>query len=184
MLGWLAVEAPFLWASAASAPFGHRKHWAVQHILSGSGSALWLEAVDLASALLRDNLPILIPAVAGLFATRARDRRLSVLLALAAACLAYVICEILFLGGLLYQAGFFPGFNFTRVYIVFPFLCITAGSLGLAHIPAPWQVRLAGVPGEPPALALRSLLCIVLIGLAGWQSLAIKREAIMGIADG
>ena len=78
----------------------------------------------------------------------------------------------------------FPGFNFTRVYIVFPFLCITAGCLGLAHIPAAWQVRLAGVPGEPPALALRSLLCIVLIGLAGWQSLAIKREALTGIADG
>ena len=184
LLGWLTVEAPFLWASAANAPFGHRKHWAVQHFLSGSGTTLWLEAVDLASALLRDNLPALIPAVAGLVATRARDRRLPVLLALAAACLAYVVCEILFLGGLLYQAGFFPGFNFTRVYIVFPFLCITAGCLGLAHIPAAWQVRLAGVPGEPPALALRSLLCIVLIGLAGWQSLAIKREALTGIADG
>jgi len=183
-LGWLAIEAPLLWASAASAPFGHRKHWAVQQILSGSGSALWLEAVDLASALLRDNLPALVPAVAGLFATRGGDRRLPMLLALAAACLAYVICETLFLGGLLYQAGFFPGFNFTRVYIVFPFLCTTAGSLGLAHIPAPWQVRLAGVPGKPPALAVRSLLCIVLIGLAGWQSLAIKREAFMGIADG
>ena len=140
--------------------------------------------MDLASALLRDNLPALIPAVAGLVVIRARDRRLSVLLALAAACLAYVVCDILFLGGILYQAGFFPGFNFARVYIVFPFLCATAGSLGLAHIPAPWQVRLAGVPGEPPALALRSLLCIVLIGLAGWQSLAIKREAVTGIADG
>lgn len=184
VLGWLAVEAPLLWASAANAPFGHRKHWVVQHILSGNGSALWLEAVDLASALLRDNLPALVPAVAGLFAIRARDRRLPVLLALAAGCLAYVVCEILFLGGLLYQAGFFPGFNFTRVYIVFPFLCTTAGSLGLAHIPAPWQVRLAGVPGKPLALAVRSLLCIVLIGLAGWQSLEIKREAFTGIADG
>lgn len=184
LLGWLIVEAPFLWASAASAPFGHRKNWTAQHFLSGNGSVLWLQAVDLASALLRDNLPALIPAVAGLFATRARDRRLSALLALAAACLACVVCEILFLGGVLYQAGFFPGFNFTRVYIVFPFLCVTAGSLGLAHIPAPWQVRLAGVPGEPPALALRSLLCMVLIGLACWQSLAIKKEAITGIADG
>ena len=66
LLGWLTVEAPFLWASAASAPFGHRKHWAAQHFLSGSGATLWLQAVDLASALLRTNLPILIPAVVGL----------------------------------------------------------------------------------------------------------------------
>jgi hypothetical protein len=184
LLGWLTVEAPFLWASATHAPFSHRKLWTVQTLLPGNGTHLWLQAVDLASALLRDNLPALIPAVAGLVVIRTRDRRLSVLLALAAACLAYVVCDTLFLGGILYQTGFFPGFNFARVYIVFPFLCVTAGSLGLAHIPAPWQVRLSGMPGEPPALALRSLLCIVLIGLAGWQSLAIKREAITGIADG
>jgi len=184
VLGWLAVEAPFLWASALQAPFGHRQHWTVSHVLSGNGTFLWLEAIDLPMALLRDNLPVLIAAAVGLLIARPRDRRLVMLLAFAAACLAYYICNTLFLGGLLYETGIFPGFNFSRVYIVFPLLCILAGCLGLSLIPASWQVRLVGVPGAPPALAIRSLLCIALIGLAGWQSLAIKREAITGIADG
>jgi len=184
VLGWLAVEAPFLWASASQAPLGHRKHWTVPHVLSGGGAALWLEAINLPLALLHDNLPILSAAAAGLLIARSGDRRLLVLLAFAAACLVYYICDTLLLGGLLYEAGIFPGFNFSRVYIAFPFLCILAGCLGLSHIPVSWQVRLAGVPGEPPALAIRSLLCIALIGLACWQSLAIKREALTGIADG
>lgn len=184
VLGWVSVEAPFLWASVVQAPFGHRRHWAVPHVLSGNVTALWLRAIDLPLALLRDNLPILIAAAAGLFLVRTGDRRLIVTLALAAACLAYYICDTLLFGGLLYEAGIFPGFNFSRVYIVFPFLCIAAGCLGLAQLPSSWQVRLEGIAGGQPALAVRTLLCLVLIGLAAWQSLAIKREALTGIADG
>lgn len=183
-LGWVAVEAPFLWASAVQAPFGHRRHWAVPHVLSGNATALWLEAVDRPVALVRDNLPILTAAAAGLFLARTENRRLLATLALAAGCLAYTVCDTLLFGGLLYEAGIFPGFNFSRVYIVFPFLCIAAGCLGLAQVPSSWQVRLEGAPGGKPALAVRTLLCLALIGLAGWQSLAIKREALTGIADG
>ncbi|HQL90887.1 MAG TPA: DUF6044 family protein [Syntrophales bacterium] len=184
VLGWVAVEAPFLWASAVQAPLGHRRHWAVPHVLSGNATALWLVAIDLPLALLRDNLPILIAAAAGLLFARQRDRRLLATSALAGACLAYCICDTLFLGGLLFEAGIFPGFNFSRVYIVIPFLFIAAGCLGLEHVPSSWQVRLEGVAGGQTALAVRTLLCLALIGLAGWQSLAIKGEAFMGIADG
>lgn len=183
-LGWVAVEAPFLWASAVQAPFGHRRHWAVPHVLSGNATALWLEAVDRPVALVRDNLPILTAAAAGLFLARTGNRRLLATLALAAGCLAYALCDTLLFGGLLYEAGIFPGFNFSRVYIVFPFLCIAAGCLGLAQVPSSWQVRLEGAPSGKPALAVRTLLCLALIGLAGGQSLAIKREALTGIADG
>ena len=184
VLGWVSVEAPFLWASAVQAPFGHRRHWAVTHVLSGNVTALWLGAIDLPLALLRDNLPILTAAAAGLLIARPGDRRLLATLALAAGCLAYYICDTLLFGGLLYEAGIFPGFNFSRVYIIFPFLCVAAGCLGLAHVPSSWQVRLEGIAGGQPELAVRTLLCLALIGLAGWQSLAIKREALTGIADG
>ena len=121
--GWLLVEAPAIAAAALNAAGSHRADWdprslgRLQLALKQSGELLWFNIV---------NWGLIVLA---LFLKTARSRRVALLSAAAVACAAAPLVWFAVNTHLHRLLGFLSGFQWSRVYLLVPFLTISAAAM-------------------------------------------------------
>src|SRR5215471_8966183 len=126
VVGWMSIEFPVLWAGLSNGPLSQR---ADTPIISPLESKFL--GITTASGFVQDNIWPLVLGCLGLIVSRARERRLVALAGLIAISLAFVAGYHIIRGLAYSHLGFLAGFQFDRIYLVFPFLSTVFGAVSL-----------------------------------------------------
>ena len=178
--GCALINFPAVWAGSLNAPLSHRAAWAP----NPSHSLSWLENFQFGWGFVADNALPLALAVVGWVMSSGRNFRLMVLAGLLTLAVLFVISYEALMSVLQGHLGFLAGFQFSRVYLIIPFLAAVAGAVGLESVPENWKL-LAARAGH---LTWGTKLSVVLFSVAAacllWQSWSVKVKTLTELAAG
>lgn len=167
---FLVFKSPLLWAISLSAPLSHRAFWTL-NITDPAGSML------IQKLFVKDLVPLGI-AVLGLIASRSRFRPLVACVSAIVACLIFVIFVFpLFSSFVLPHMGFLRGYQFDRIYLLYPYLTIISAAIGISCL-YEWRFGLVKKSSVFYSVSLYTAVLVIAIGLVGWQSLRMKIESL------
>jgi hypothetical protein len=160
MIGFLIFELPILWAISFNAPLSHRAYWLINE---PAGPML------IKRLFVRDLIPLGI-ALAGLVASRCRYRPLVAFVGATIFSLLFVIIIYPLFSIFIHPyLGFLRGFQFDRIYLLYPYLTIMSAAIGISCLYG-WQFELF----KKSSMTLYTAVLIVAIGMVGWQALSMK----------
>ncbi|MFO1487491.1 MAG: DUF6044 family protein [Verrucomicrobiota bacterium] len=180
VVGCAIVNLPTVWAGSMNAPLSHRAAWEVN---PADVRSLW-ENIQFGSSFALDNLLPLGLAVLGYALVKTRCRRLLTLALLIGFSVMFIICYEPLMGALKGHLGFLAGFQFSRVYLIIPFLAIVAGALGLENISREWKFSTSQNGKARWSANLSVALFIVAGALIVGKSVSIKARTLSELAGG
>src|ERR1019366_4468028 len=178
--GCAVVNFPTLWASSLNAPLSHRAAWAPNPSLARS----WFGNLQFGWGFIGNNALPLGLAACGWFLSSKPDRRLKILAGLLALSVAFVIIYEPLMSIVQGHIGFLAGFQFSRVFLIIPFLAAAAGAIGLESISSDWKLSAANAGRSRWVISLSTALSVLAIVLLVWQSLTIKKRTLTELAGG
>jgi len=164
MIGFLMFESPIIWATSLNGPLSHRAYWGTT---KPAGPML-------IQGLFVKDLILLGIAVMGLIASRGRSRPLVVLVGAIIFSLVFVILIYPLFSIFIHpHLGFLRGFQFDRIYLLYPYLTIISAAIGISCLQG-WQFELVKKSSVSYSVSLYTAVLLVVIGMVGWQALSMK----------
>ena len=180
IVGCALINFPAVWAGSLNAPLSHRAAWTPNPAHSFS----WWENIQFGWGFVADSALPLVLAAVGWVMSSGRNFRLMVLAGLLILAVTFVICYEALMSVLQGHLGFLAGFQFSRVYLIIPFLAAVAGAIGLESVPEHWKL----VAARAGHLAWGTKISVVLFGVAAagllWQSWSMKVKTLTELAAG
>jgi hypothetical protein len=180
IFGCALVNFPTLWASSSNAPLSHRAAWTPNPAQARS----WLGNLQFGWGFVADNaLPLTLGGL-GLALSAKSNRRLKILASFLALAVLFVIGYESLMALVQGHLGFLAGFQFSRVYLIIPFLAAVAAAVGLESLPPEW--KFSAMHEDRPrwkmslASTVFSFATIVLLA----QSIAVKNKTLTELAGG
>ncbi len=181
---WVLSETTVLWASFLNAPISQRADWQLLSVsmLGPPSSPSLFAGGSFVVGMAIENVVALMLCVLALFVSRARDRLLVKLVT----ALVFLLC---FVAGypLLQLLAFkylgFLGFQFDRVYLVFPFLAAVSGGIAGSVIDS----HLHLVIGRLPFLKTIRVSTLLIVGALCWtafQATMVQKQILIDMVDG
>lgn len=163
-IGFLVFELPLLWAISLNVSLSQRAYWNLSNP----------EGPVLIRGLFTKDLILLGIAVIGLIRSRGRFRPLVACVSSIIFCLVFVIIGYPLFSVFIHpHLGFLRGFQFDRIYLVYPYLTILSAAFGIFCL-RQWQCELVKKSSVFNSVSLYTAAFVVGISLVGWESLRMK----------
>lgn len=164
IIGFLVFESPILWAMSLNAPLSHRAYW---NLAEPAGP-------ELMKGLFAKDLILLGISVLGLVASRGRFRPLVAFVVAILCSLVFVIIIYPFFSNYIHpHLGFLRGFQFDRIYLVYPYLTIMAAAIGISCL-RERQFEFVKKTTVYYNVSLYKAVLVVAIGMVCFQALSMK----------
>ena len=168
VIGFMVLELPILWANSLNAPLSQRAYY---NITTSSG------AIILKALFVKDLLPLGI-AIIGLMVSRCILRPLVAFVSAIIFSLIFVILVYPYFSLYIHpHLGFLRGFQFDRLYLLYPYLTIMASAIGISCLRY-WKLGFFENSSKYYDFSLYTAALVVTIGLTGWQAIGMKVEAL------
>ena len=180
VIGCAVINFPTLWASSLNAPLSHRAAWKPNPALARN----WIGNLLFGWGFVADNALPLAMAGIGWYLSSKQNRRLKILAGFLALSVIFVVGYEPLMAVVQGHLGFLAGFQFSRVYLIIPFLAAAAGAMGLESISSEWRLSATNEDRQRWTITLPVALFTVATVLLLWQSLSIKKRTLTELAGG
>jgi len=174
MMGFFMFELPILWPISLNASLSQRAYY---NMVKPDGPIL------MQGMFIKDLLFVLI-AVMGLVVSRGKSRPLVALVCAILSSVVFVIFVYPFFSIYVHpHLGFLRGFQFDRIYMIYPYLTIVAAAIGISCLPKK-ELGMIKSPSILRGVSLYTAALTVVLSLVGWQSLNMKFISIPRMLNG
>jgi len=176
-VAWGLLAALLIWPSALFAYQSNRAIFASETIWG------WSSRVAGAALTIRDNFLFLLLGLAGLIASRVRNRKLIALLALIGFCLIISVFYSLLAKTVRPYFPILSGFSVERFELLIPFLSLTTAAIGIDQLGQGWLIGIEHQCGQRFESRLSSTIALVLIAFLIYDSGTIKLRTVGELLD-